>query len=425
MTASVSRYANDVADAVRERLAGQTIRACPVCNSRVARPLVTVPLALPDSHPLGSSFSVVSCDACGTGFTDADVSQAAYDAHYAHQAKYADDGRTNAGESAPDTPWNIKRLNATAARLSRWVQRDARLVDIGCATGSLLVALAEQGMHGAIGLDPSPGSAAVAAGRGVTVLTGTLADLPPELGVVDVVTMNGVFEHLLDVAAAVRAVTSVLLPGGLLYVEVPDAARYCHPYVAPFQDFNTEHVNHFSAVTLDRLLRRFGFEPLWQGDADAELGPGFVSATTAGAWRFAGPQSMLVPASPRRDQSRDEKLAAELVEYSNRSARDMAATDRFVDEQLGAAEEVAVWGIGEVAYKLLAMPALASRRIVNLIDGNTARHGMRIRGIEVTGPESLTHTDAPVVVSSVLAQASITAELTRRGFTNHVVGLAR
>lgn len=421
MTPTVSTFAGHVLANARERAATPTIRACPVCDSRMAQPLVTVPLALPDEHPLGSSFTVVSCCDCGTGFTDADVSQSAYDVHYAQQAKYAEDGRTNAGEPAADTPWNITRLNATAERLLRWAPRHARVVDIGCATGSLLVALAQRGMHDVIGMDPSPGSAAVAASRGVRVVTGTLADLPPEIGVVDVVTMNGVFEHLWDVGAAARAVTSALRPGGLLYVEVPDAARYCHPYVAPYQDFNTEHVNHFSAVTLDRLLRRFGFEALWQGEADAELGPGFLAATTAGAWRFTGRSAMPRPAS----SGRDEALAAELAEYAGRSASDMAAADAFVDEQLGNAEDVAVWGIGEVAYKLLAMRALAGRRIVSLIDGNSARHGMRIRGVDVTGPEALATTDAPVVVSSVLARASITAELARRGFANQVVGLAR
>ena len=48
----------------------------------------------------------------------------------------------------------------------------------------------------------------------------------------------------------------------LLYVEVPDASRYADFAWSPFQDFNSEHINHFSLISLDNLLRQCGFRPL-------------------------------------------------------------------------------------------------------------------------------------------------------------------
>ncbi len=66
--------------------------------------------------------------------------------------------------------------------------------------------------------------------------------------------MVGVLEHLRDLDA--RSRTAVLLPGGLLYVEVPDVTAFADWPNAPYQDFSTEHINFFSPISLDNLMRR-------------------------------------------------------------------------------------------------------------------------------------------------------------------------
>ena len=37
----------------------------------------------------------------------------------------------------------------------------------------------------------------------------------------------------------------LLKTNGVLYIEVPDATAYVEFLYSPFQDFNTEHINHF------------------------------------------------------------------------------------------------------------------------------------------------------------------------------------
>jgi SAM-dependent methyltransferase len=392
----------------------ESLRPCPSCGSRTAEPLVSLPLALAEGHPLGDTCSFVSCLACGTGFADEALAQSDFDRHYAESAKYGDDGATNS--DGPDTPWNIARQEITAERLCGLVPADASLLDIGCATGSLLVALAARGMTAAVGLDPSPRSAEVAAARGVTVFTGTFAELPPGLGEYDAITMNGVLEHLWDVDAALATVRSLLRPGGLIYVEVPDASRYCDPYVAPFQDFNTEHVNHFSPVTLDRLLRRSGFTRIWQGAADAELAAGFPAPTTAGSWQIGEKSASSV-------ERRDDVLVRELHAFTVRSATEIAALDAALEIRLGDRRDFIGWGVGELAYKLLAMPALARRTVTALVDGNPGRRGVRIRGVEVGAPQDIAGRTEPVVVLSLLAADSIRQALIRSGLPNAVVDL--
>jgi hypothetical protein len=42
----------------------------------------------------------------------------------------------------------------------------------------------------------------------------------------------------------------------MAFILVPDASRFAEFMVSPFQDINIEHINHFSADTLNKL-----FEP--------------------------------------------------------------------------------------------------------------------------------------------------------------------
>ena len=60
-------------------------------------------------------------------------------------------------------------------------------------------------------------------------------------------------------------------PGGVVYLDLPDASRYVDPYIAPFEDFSTEHVNHFSPSTLEVLASRCGFTPMFTERFTTEL----------------------------------------------------------------------------------------------------------------------------------------------------------
>ena len=74
------------------------------------------------------------------------------------------------------------------------------------------------------------------------------------------------FEHFIHLPAfpfapvtvAIANLRALLQEGGLLYVEVPDARRYAEQVNAPSQDFNCEHINHFSLQCLHNAFARHG-----------------------------------------------------------------------------------------------------------------------------------------------------------------------
>jgi 2-polyprenyl-3-methyl-5-hydroxy-6-metoxy-1,4-benzoquinol methylase len=372
-------------------------------------------LRTPDGHPLQGGYDVVSCGRCGTGYADVAVDQRVYDRYYAERAKYAADTATVHGVSA-EPAWVRARFDEAAARISAHLPRPARIVDIGCSTGSLLGALRRRGYADVVGVDPSPACADTAWRlHGAPVHVGTLRQLPEGIGTFDCVCLTGVLEHVWDLDGAMAAIMSLLRPGGAVYVEVPDASRYLDPFISPFEDFHTEHVNHFSAVTLAVLGARFGLETVWSGAADNDIVPGATAAVAAVCWRrgcgtpFAG---------------RDPALVASLRAFTAQSRDAWQRMDDALRADLGGSPDFVLWGIGELSVKLLASTVLAERSAAALVDGNASRHGLRFDGLEVRSPRALPPGAAPIVIGSFLRVASIRASIEALGLPNRVVTLS-
>jgi hypothetical protein len=80
------------------------------------------------------------------------------------------------------------------------------------------------------------------------------AQAPP--GPFDLVTMFFVAEHLVEPAATLARVASWLVPGGLLYLTVPNVM------INTIDAFLGDHLSHFSAPSLTALMHRVGLRPL-------------------------------------------------------------------------------------------------------------------------------------------------------------------
>jgi 2-polyprenyl-3-methyl-5-hydroxy-6-metoxy-1,4-benzoquinol methylase len=112
-----------------------------------------------------------------------------------------------------------------ADRLVRFVPAPspgARLLDVGCGSGTYLALMRELGwtVHG---VELDPGAVRTAREAGLDVRQGAMDDLDPQLdGTFDVVTAGHVIEHTHDPVAALAAVRNVLRPGGRLWLGTPN-----------------------------------------------------------------------------------------------------------------------------------------------------------------------------------------------------------
>ncbi|SIO55185.1 Methyltransferase domain-containing protein [Singulisphaera sp. GP187] len=233
-------------------------RECPICEGPAADVLHTQRFVLPEDHPLGDGYDVVCCCGCGFVYADTSATQEDYDAFYARHSKYEDNVTSTGGGG---TSWDAERMVQMGQDLARLIpDKAARIVDVGCANGGMLASLKGLGYGQLCGIDPSPACANyVRMHHGIEAYAGSLTQLPAEAGPADAVLLSHVLEHVRDLQPALAAVRAIMKPGAVLYVEVPDASRYHEFLFAPFQDFNTEHINHFSTQSLANLLAASGF----------------------------------------------------------------------------------------------------------------------------------------------------------------------
>lgn len=137
-----------------------------------------------------------------------------------------------------------------------------RLLDFGCGEGVLVHEAHRQGWN-AIGLDVNDGLVAAAnAHWGFTALvSGSLDQMlasPPDP--FDVIVTSQVFEHLQRPVEVGRQLVSLLKPGGLLYIDVPNVRQLGERLsLARGRTLDpTAHWNHFSLTTLSALVGRIG-----------------------------------------------------------------------------------------------------------------------------------------------------------------------
>jgi SAM-dependent methyltransferase len=97
-----------------------------------------------------------------------------------------------------------------------------RVLDIGAGRGELLKAAAEEGWE-AVGVEPSAPFAEFAARwTGAKVVCEPVEQCDFEAGEFDAVILGAVLEHLYNPDETIAAVSRVLRPGGVLFVDVPN-----------------------------------------------------------------------------------------------------------------------------------------------------------------------------------------------------------
>jgi 2-polyprenyl-3-methyl-5-hydroxy-6-metoxy-1,4-benzoquinol methylase len=136
----------------------------------------------------------------------------------------------------------------------------ADLLDVGAAYGLFLDEARKAGWRPE-GVEISPEAAAVARRlTGLPVHVGALESLPLEPGRFDAVTCWDVIEHATDVKVFLRAVRSVMKPGGWLFITVPNAASGLAQLMGSrwFGFAKLEHIYYFSPGTLKRALETVG-----------------------------------------------------------------------------------------------------------------------------------------------------------------------
>jgi hypothetical protein len=235
-----------------------------------------------------------------------------------------------------------------------------------------------------------------------------------------------VLEHVYDIPAFFAAARRLLTPGGYLYLETPDATRYDDYLYAPFQEFNTEHINHFSARALENTVRRFGFQPLLTEQKVIQTAEDTLYPAVFGLFRDGG-------GTADEHVVCDQELPSRIAAYIRHSAEQMDRIDHQLASQLANTQSAILWGAGQLAMKLLTLPCFAQTQIRALVDNNPVLRGKTLAGAPVIGPseigrheigsQEIPGSQEPIIIATLLHGDEISAQIRRLGLSNPVITL--
>jgi 2-polyprenyl-3-methyl-5-hydroxy-6-metoxy-1,4-benzoquinol methylase len=192
------------------------------------------------------SYASSSPDAHGAGLVKRQLNPLRYDGH-------------------SDDPYEV------AGILRSLMPENARVLDVGCGTGSVTI-IANRGKgNSVLAVEPDTDRSAVAIARGIHVFQGLLDHkFMSERGPFDVVMFADVLEHLPSPDDMLKLAVSGLKPGGVVLASVPNVAHWSLRLKLLFGRFDyTEtglcdatHLRWFTQHTIQTLFNNHALEIL-------------------------------------------------------------------------------------------------------------------------------------------------------------------
>lgn len=184
---------------------------------------------------------------------------------------------------------------------------------------------------------------------------------------VDLVCSFFVLEHDVDPLGSLRYMRSLLQPGGLAYLVVPNFESN------PADLACADHVQHFHPERFAALVLEAGFS-VTEIDTTSAVG------------------TMIVVAEAITPTLRAPRAAVEAVRETVRSAigpfNELCDRLEVVTQRVTAGESVVLYGAG--FYSTLLYSMLGPAKLEAVLDANPRKHGIDRFGVKVAGPDSVT-----------------------------------
>jgi SAM-dependent methyltransferase len=209
----------------------------------------------------GRDTAIVQCTGCGTVtripslFEGADLQQLA-------PAQLKENKVFVGGDTEKPSAYFTRRLNLAAAAV-----KGKKLLDIGCGTGSFLKLAQTLGWE-VTGTEFTKATVDKLNSEGVNCLHGNLENPALQGKLFDLIHLNHVFEHVEDPVTLLRQAGSLLAPGGMILIEVPNEFDGLVQQLKRFAGVSGagktsffEHEWFFSPQTLTATIEFAGLKP--------------------------------------------------------------------------------------------------------------------------------------------------------------------
>jgi SAM-dependent methyltransferase len=273
----------------------------------------------------------------------------------------------------------------------------ATVVEFGANDGTLVAALEQRGVR-AVGVDLADNITEMAREQGRDVITGAFSrELADELagrlgGPADLVTGSNVFAHNSDPGAILDGADAVLVPDGVLCLEVMYAGDLLEQL--QWDTLYHEHLTFYSLGTLERLLGRHGFEVV-----EAERVPMHGGSLRVAAARGGRERSGTVAELAAWEAEYELNEVATWDRFADDSRRRIAA---FGDSMRRLARSASIWAYGAAGKATMWVNACEMNYLEAVVDASPLRYGKLMPGTHtpIVSPDDFKQSSPDYVFAS-------------------------
>ena len=379
------------------------MRKCPVCESNKFIKIISLPLSLPTGINFIDDYNLIRCETCGFFYADIKGDQNDLDKYYFNDSKYETLEIQSVGGGGVSQEDKI-RLLKTFKLIEPYLNKNTNILDIGTANGGLLEVFKDNGYLFLTGIEPAKQCCINTIELvGCTCYNNSFInqDFNQKF---DFISVTHVLEHVLDVKSFMNKIYDILNPNGIVYIECPDINSYKKYIHGPFQEFNTEHINHFGIDDYENLAKMNKFKVVTKGTYEISI---TSKLNYVSVYCFFKKSSVKTSETILKNDSFEN-----ITNYIGASDKMLR---NFHDWAIKIDQTIFLYGIGQLSYKIICILKNLNKSIV-LIDGDSIKNGKEIEGLKI---HDLNHIEnfnkeGILLICSVISAESIELDLIKK-----------
>lgn len=342
------------------------MRSCPVCADNGFTKFTDLHYALFDDLQLSGEMQLGECSSCKAIYNNTELHEGDFTRYYSLNEYYLDARSAGSGGYSPRDAIRYARIyDQIKGFLPGYMPT---VLDFGCGKGGMLSWLKDQGLAVGIGIEASTACRDFLQQRQGLAAFAAISEV---VGRVDGIILSHILEHVYAPVRLLAELREIAHSDTVFYIEVPRAEAYLSPEIV-WRELYFEHINHFTAEGLQRLLAAGGLRILRQGQGrfyqDVADSPECHSCVT-GMGR----------------QQTEETIPSS----TGRVKTDTLPAQGIIPAIINHGGPVSIWGISQYTQLVLGTYPGLLAGIMYLFDGSPAKIGRSIAGITIRPAQDL------------------------------------
>ena len=365
-------------------------RICPICGSNRGKVLGTVKMALGKGVNLPTEYDITTCSICGFAFADTTSKQEDYNAYYKSDNCYSYEGEIKSEQKK-------QSIYCMTEFLSKHISKDDRILDIGCGSGDLLIALRNNGYKELTGLDPAEASVQCLIKEGIKGIKRNIFEICDSNGEkFDVIVSTCVLEHICDLNGFINIALSYLREGGKIFIVVPAVEGFEKYYQSKPNYFNHEHINYFSKNSLTNLMGSHGCESIHKNNGEF-----YVVEPRLGIKDLMLQNIFIYKDNLVYKQQIDTVSEKSISNFWRQCTDEDRRILDIINKLTLIDDKCIVWGAGSLSMQLMTCEEFA-KHVAFFVDNNQEKWGEDISGSVIYEPaiiKEIEYSNLPIIVA--------------------------